>query len=64
MRPDGRRRLTQAELRAAGASPGLMAHKVGPAGRARLEHLTPESDQRRRSFAKRLGDDREASEEA
>ena len=29
-----RRRLTKAELRAVGASPGLMARKVGPDGRA------------------------------
>jgi hypothetical protein len=35
-----RRRLTKVELRAMGASPGLMAHKVGPDGRARLEQLT------------------------
>jgi hypothetical protein len=31
------RTLTQAELRAMGATPGLMAHRVGPDGRARLE---------------------------
>jgi hypothetical protein len=29
--------LTQQDLRAAGVSPGLMAHRVSPDGRARLE---------------------------
>jgi hypothetical protein len=37
MRDRKARRLTKAELRAMGATPGLMAHKVGPDGRARLE---------------------------
>jgi hypothetical protein len=37
-----RRRLTKAELRAMGATPGLMAHRIGPDGRARLEQLAPE----------------------
>jgi hypothetical protein len=58
------RQLTRAELRAM-ATPGLMAHKVGPDGRARLEQLAPESDERRRSFAMRLtnqDDVNEASE--
>jgi hypothetical protein len=32
-----RRRLSQQDLRAAGATPGLMAHRVGPDGRARFE---------------------------
>jgi hypothetical protein len=60
-----RRKPTKAELRAMGATPGLMAHKVGPDGRARLEQLAPESDERRRSFAMRLtnqADVNEASE--
>jgi hypothetical protein len=35
------RQLTRAELWAMGATPGLMAHKVGPDGRARLEQLAP-----------------------
>jgi hypothetical protein len=35
-----RRKRTKADLRAMGASPGLMAHRVGPDGRARLEQLT------------------------
>jgi hypothetical protein len=41
-----RRRLTQAELQAAGVSAGLIAHRVGPDGRARLEQLAPEGDDR------------------
>jgi hypothetical protein len=48
------RRLTKAELRAAGVSLGLMAHKVGPDGRARLEQLAPEGPERRRDFIRRL----------
>jgi hypothetical protein len=32
-----RRKPTKAELRAMGATPGLMAHRVGPDGRARFE---------------------------
>ncbi len=54
MRSRKARRLTKAELRAAGATPGLMAHKVGPDGRAKLEQLAPESFERRQSFARRL----------
>ena len=37
-----RRKLTKAELRAMGATPELMAHRVGPDGRSRLEQLTSE----------------------
>ncbi len=48
------RRPSQADLKAAGASPGLIAHRVGPDGRARLQQLTPESDVRRKDFARRL----------
>ena len=32
-----RRKLTKAELRALGATPGLMARRVGPDGRARVD---------------------------
>ena len=39
-----RRKLTKAELRAMGATPGLMAHRVGPEGRSRLEQLTSEAE--------------------
>jgi hypothetical protein len=42
-----KRQLTKAELRAMGATPGLMAHRVGPDGRARLEQLTAETSARR-----------------
>ena len=34
-----RRRLTQAELRALGITPGLMAARIGPDGRVRVEQL-------------------------
>jgi hypothetical protein len=38
-----KRRLSQQDLRDLGATPGLMAHRVGPDGqRARLEQLSPE----------------------
>jgi hypothetical protein len=60
-----KRQLTKAELRAMGATPGLMAHKVGPDGRARLEQLAPEGPERRRDFIRRLtnqDDVNEASE--
>jgi hypothetical protein len=55
-----RRQPTKAELRALGATPGLIAHRVGPDGRSRLEQLTADNT-RRESFARRLtgsGDDR------
>jgi hypothetical protein len=60
-----RRKLTKAELRAMGASPGLMARRVGPDGRARLEMLAPEGPERRRDFIRRLtstGEETKASE--
>jgi hypothetical protein len=37
-----RRKLTKAKLQAAGATPGLMAGRYTPDGRARLEQLTAE----------------------
>jgi hypothetical protein len=58
-------RLSQQDLRDAGVSPGLMAHKVGADGRARLEELMPEGPERRKIFAQRLShdtDDTPASE--
>ena len=64
MRARKARRLTQRELRALGTV-GLTVVKYQPDGeRAEIRQLSPESDQRRRSFARRLADDREASEEA
>ena len=36
------RKRSQADLRAMGVSTGLMAHRVGPHGRSRLEQLTSE----------------------
>jgi hypothetical protein len=58
-----KRRPTKGELRAMGVSPGLlMVHRVGPDGRARLEQLAPESDGRRRVFARRLTSATTASE--
>ncbi len=38
-----RRKLTRAELRAMGTTPGLLSCRIGPDGRARLEQLTAES---------------------
>ena len=38
-----RRRLSQQYLRAMGVTDGLMARRIGPDGRARLEQLTPEA---------------------
>jgi len=49
-----RRKLTQAELRALGATPGLMVRRIGADGRARAEQLAPESADRREDFARRL----------
>ena len=47
-----RRRLSQQDLRALGATPGLIARRVGPDGRARLEQLTAEGSRRREVFAR------------
>jgi hypothetical protein len=58
-----KRRLSQQDLRAAGVTPSLMARRIGADGRARLEQLTPEPDERRRSFAQRLSDDTSARDE-
>jgi hypothetical protein len=49
-----RRRLTQAEIRALGATPGLLTTRIGADGRARVEQLAPESRNRRKDFARRL----------
>jgi len=54
MRSQKKRRPTRAELSAMGATPGLMVRRVGPSGRSRLEQLAPESDNRRKDFARRL----------
>ena len=54
MRSRKARRLTQAELRQMGVTPGLMARRIGADGRARLEQLAPESPKMRRDFARRL----------
>jgi hypothetical protein len=56
-----RRKLTQAELRALGATPGLMTRRIGADGRARVEQLAPESRDRRKDFARRLTGTDEAS---
>ncbi len=47
-------KLTKAELRALGITPGLMATRIGPDGRARVEQLAPETPARRKGFARRL----------
>jgi len=57
--------LTRAELRAMGATPGLMARRYDADGRARLEQLAPEGPERRRDFVRRLtrtGEETKASE--
>ncbi len=41
-----RRRLSQQDLRHAGVTPGLMARRYAPDGRARLEQLTAEASGR------------------
>jgi hypothetical protein len=51
------RTLTKAELRALAVTPGLMAHRIGPDGRARLEQLAPEGPDRKRDFIRRLADE-------
>jgi hypothetical protein len=52
--PSKRRRLTQAELRAMGATPGLLVRRIGADGRSRVEQLTAHSRARRKDFARRL----------
>ena len=56
MRSRKRRRLTRAELRALGITPGLVGVRYGPGnlGRSRVEELAPETDARRKYFARRL----------
>jgi hypothetical protein len=52
--PSKRRRLTQVELRALGATPGLLVRRIGTDGRSRVEQLAPDSGARRKYFAQRL----------
>jgi hypothetical protein len=64
-RPRKKSRLPNAELQAAGATPGLMVRRISPDGRARLEQLAPEGPERRQQFARRLtrtGEETKASE--
>ncbi len=56
------RQLTKAELRAAGATPGLLSGRVGPDGRARLEQLAPKGPERRKGFIRRLTSTDEVNE--
>jgi hypothetical protein len=52
---EGRRKLTKAELRAMGATPGLMLARYSPDGeRTRLEEHPPKSSERRRDFIQRF----------
>ena len=53
-RPRKKRQLTKAELRAMGGIPGVMAHRVGPDGRARLEQLTADGSGRPSFFTARI----------
>ena len=63
-----KKRLTRQDLRALGASAGLIVTRYTPDGeRATIHQLSPESDERRRSFARRLTQDSKdtpANEEA
>jgi hypothetical protein len=45
-----KKKLSQQDLRAMGVTPGLMAHRVGPDGRARLEQLSSEASRGRPSL--------------
>jgi hypothetical protein len=49
-----KKHLSKQDLQDLGATPGLIARRIGADGRARLEQLAPESQQRRRDFARRL----------
>jgi hypothetical protein len=62
--PRKSRRLTKGELRAIGATPGLMARRYDADSCARLEQLVPESPARRSKFIRRLVADTPANEEA
>ena len=64
MRDRKKRTLTAVEKRAL-ASAGLTVVRYQPDGeRVEIRQLTPESEERRRSFARSLGNDTPASEEA
>jgi hypothetical protein len=52
--PSKRRRLTQAELRALGATAGLLVRRIGADRRSRVEQLTADSRARRKDFARHL----------
>jgi hypothetical protein len=54
MRSRKRRQLTLAELRAIGATPGLMARRYDADGPARLKQLAPEGSERRRDLIRRF----------
>ena len=49
-----KKRLTAKDLRALGATPGLIARRVGPDGRGRLEQLVGEASGRRVLFSPKL----------
>lgn len=60
-----RRKLTKAELRAMGATPGLMNTRCSPDGQAEIRQLAPEGPDRKRDFVRRLtstGEETKASE--
>jgi hypothetical protein len=57
-----RRRLTQQDLQAAGATPGLMVRRYDADGRAEIRQLAPEGPERRQDFIRRLTDDSKPSE--
>jgi len=52
-----RRKLTKAELRALGCTPGFVVRRYDARERARLEQLAPEGPERRAAFIRRLTDE-------
>jgi hypothetical protein len=57
-----RRRLSQQDLQAAGATPGFITTRYSPDGRAEIRQLAPETPERRKDFVRRLTDETKASE--
>jgi hypothetical protein len=51
-----KRRLSQRELRAAGAAPGLFGWRYRPDGRAQLQQLTAEASRSRQIFTRKPSD--------
>jgi hypothetical protein len=57
-----KRRLSQRDLRALGATPGLMTTRYDATGeRAEIRQVAPEGPDRRQDFIRRLTDERSSS---